>query len=93
MIIIKKNEVYDKYFGIISLSIGLLVPWSFLPNKIIKEGWGSSMVDLAIMTIITLVIYLAAFKFGAFKNKDKERLKITLAEWEDMESNMDDNIL
>ncbi|MGB4840412.1 MAG: hypothetical protein WBP08_15530 [Saprospiraceae bacterium] len=84
----RKNETYDKYFGIISFSIGLLVPWSFLPNKIANTGWSESLLEIGVMTIITLLIYLIAFWLGAFKNKSREKLSNTLAEWNIMHKMM-----
>ncbi|MBC7885480.1 MAG: hypothetical protein H7X99_08390 [Saprospiraceae bacterium] len=80
-----KNKVYDAYFGSISLAIGLLVPWSFLPNKIDNKGWEAGVTDTLIMMVITIIIYLIAFKSGAFKNRDQEKLSDTMNEWNELQ--------
>lgn len=79
-----QNKRYEKWFGIILLSIGLTVPFSFLPAKIERMGLSGALFDIAIMTTISLVLYLVAFKLGAFKNPYKEKLKRDLAEWEEL---------
>jgi hypothetical protein len=36
------------------------------------------------MISISLVLYVAAFKLGAFKNRHKESLQKDLADWEEL---------
>ncbi len=79
-----QNKRFEKWFGIILLSIGLTVPFSFLPSKIERMGLSGALLDIAIMISITGAIYLIAFKFGAFKNPYKDKLKRDLAEWEEL---------
>jgi hypothetical protein len=76
-----RNKRFEGWFGAIFLSIGLLVPISFLPKKIERYGMAGAWMDIAIMISITLILYLLAFKFGAFKNRHSEKLKNDLAEW------------
>lgn len=79
-----QNKRFEKWFGVILFSIGLMVPFSFLPAKVERMGLSGALVDIAIMMSISLVIYLVAFKLGAFKNPYKDRLKKDLAEWEEL---------
>lgn len=79
-----KNKRFEKWFGVIFLSIGLLVPLSFLPQKIERLGLTKALLDIGIMISVTLVIYLMAFKFGAFKNRNRDKLEQDLAEWKEL---------
>ena len=79
-----KNKRFEKWFGIIFLSIGLLVPLSFLPKKIEKMGINGALVDIAIMMSVTLIIYMLAFWLGAFKNRGRIKLEKDLAEWNEL---------
>jgi len=79
-----RNKRFEGWFGAIFLSVGLLVPLSFLPNKIERYGMAGAWMDMAIMTSITLALYLIAFKLGAFKNPYKEKLIKELVEWKDL---------
>jgi len=79
-----QNKRFEKWFAIILFSIGLMVPFSFLPSKIERMGLSGALIDIAIMISISLAIYLVAFKAGAFKNPYKDKLKRDLAEWEEL---------
>lgn len=85
-----RNNRFERWFGAISLSVGLLVPLSFLPKKIERYGMAGAWMDIAIMTGITLILYLLAFKFGAFNNPHKEKLKKELEEWKTLRALADD---
>ncbi|HQX45453.1 MAG TPA: hypothetical protein PK209_12900 [Saprospiraceae bacterium] len=82
----KENKSAERWFGIISLSIGFLVPWSFLPQKIERYGVVRGILDIVIMLSVTAVIYFLAFRFGAFKNRNKEKLEQYLREWNELKA-------
>jgi hypothetical protein len=79
-----QNKRYEKWFGVSLLAVGLLVPFSFLPQKLERMNLTAALADTAIMISISLVLYVAAFKLGAFKNRHKESLQKDLADWEEL---------
>jgi tryptophan-rich sensory protein len=79
-----QNKQYEKWFVVSLLAVGLLVPFSFLPQKLERMSLTGALVDTAIMISISLVLYIAAFKLGAFKNRHKESLQKNLADWEEL---------
>ena len=91
----EKNKTYEKWFGLILLSIGFLVPLSFLPPKIEKYGILKGLLDTAIPMAISLVLYFLAFKMGAFKKRHKENFKSDLEEYnelKEMSNELNDNL-
>ncbi len=82
----ERNKVFEKWFGIIFLSIGLMVPLSFLPQKIEKNGLSSSLLETALMMGITLLLYFLAFRLGAFKNRNKEKFSNDLTELNELKA-------
>src|SRR5688572_21917376 len=81
-----RNKRFEKWFGMSFLAVGFLVPFSFLPNKITRIGLLGALIDTAIMISITLLIFIAAFKFGVFKNRHKEKLQKDLEEWNELKA-------
>lgn len=81
-----QNKRYEKWFGVSLLAVGLLVPFSFLPQKLERMSLTAALADTAIMISISLVLYVAAFKLGAFKNRHKESLQKDLADWEELKA-------
>jgi hypothetical protein len=81
-----RNKRFERWFGFSFLCVGLLVPFSFLPPKIERMGLLGALADIGIMISITTIIYFAAFKFGAFKNRNKERLEASLAELNELKA-------
>ncbi len=81
-----RNKRFERWFGLSFLSAGLLVPFSFLPQKIERMGLPGALADIGIMITITMIFYFAAFKFGAFKNRNKERLEADLAEFNELKA-------
>lgn len=81
-----QNKRYEKWFGVSLLAVGLLVPFSFLPQKLERMSLTAALADTAIMISISLVLYVAAFKLGAFKNRHKESLQKDLADWEELKT-------
>lgn len=80
------NKRYEKWFGVSLLAVGLLVPFSFLPQKLERMSLTAALADTAIMISISLLLYVAAFKLGAFKNRHKESLQKDLADWEELKT-------
>jgi hypothetical protein len=81
-----RNKRFEKWFGVIFLSTGLVVPFAFLPQKLDRMSLSGALLDTGIMITVTLIIYIAAFKFGAFKNPHKEKLERDLAEWNELKA-------
>lgn len=81
-----RNKRFERWLGVSFLSIGLLVPFSFLPQKLDRMSLSGALLDIGIMISITLIIYIAAFKFGAFKNRHKEKLEKDLTEWNELKA-------
>jgi hypothetical protein len=79
-----RNKRFEKWFGMIFLSVGLLVPFSFLPTKIDRLGLSGALIDTGIMISITLIIFLVAHKLGAFNNPYKDQLQKDLKEWSEL---------
>jgi hypothetical protein len=79
-----RNKRFEKWFGIIFLLIGLLVPFSFLPNKMTTVGVWQAIGDTAIMILVSLTIYALAFKLGAFRNPHKRKLQQDLKDWNEL---------
>ncbi|MBX2916250.1 MAG: hypothetical protein KF856_13350 [Cyclobacteriaceae bacterium] len=81
-----RNKRFEKWFGVSLLAVGLLVPFSFLPQKLERMELGVALMDTFIMISISLILYIAAFKLGAFNNRHKQRLQKDLADWEELKS-------
>jgi len=88
--IYNQNTRFEKWFGVIFLSVGLLIPLSFLPQKLDRVGLTRALMDTAIMMSMTLIFYIAAFKLGAFKNTHKDKLEKDLAEWKKLKELADE---
>jgi len=75
-----KPDRFLKMTVIAMFSAGLMFPLSFLPRKIEKVGVGTAVIDTIIPMTISLLLYFAAVKLGAFKQKHIEGLKGDLDE-------------
>ena len=81
-----RNKRFEKWFGLIFLSIGLLIPFSFLPTKIDRMGLVGALTDTSIMVAINLIIFIVAIKLGAFKNRYRMQLEKDLKEWKELKA-------
>jgi hypothetical protein len=81
-----KNKVFEKWFGVILMSIGFIIPLSFLPKKIANKGITAALLETAILMAVTLLLYFIAFKLGAFRNRQKEKLIDDLAELNELKA-------
>jgi hypothetical protein len=85
-----RNKRFEKWFGLSFIAVGFLVPFSFLPNKVTRLGLVGALIDTAIMILITWLFLFAAFKFGFFKNRHKEKLQKDLEEWKELKALADE---
>jgi len=81
-----RNKRFEKWFGLIFLSIGLSVPFSFLPTKIDRVGLIEALTDTSIMVGINLIIFIAAIKLGAFRNRYRIQLEKDLIAWKQLKA-------
>jgi hypothetical protein len=81
-----RNKRFEKWFGLSFLAVGFLVPFSFLPNKIARVGVVGALIDTVIMIMISWIMFIAAFKFGLFKNRHKEKLQKDLEAWKELKA-------
>jgi hypothetical protein len=80
----EKNKKIERWFGILIISAGTLTAFSFLPNKLAHKDLWQALAETAISIVITLGIYLIAFKAGAFENRKKEEFENDLEEWNEL---------
>lgn len=80
----EKNKKFEKWFGYIFLSIGLMMPLSFLPQKLDRNPVYLAVGETLLMMCITLVLYLVAFRLGAFENRHTDKFREYLAELNDL---------
>jgi hypothetical protein len=81
-----RNKRFERWLRLSFLSAGLLVPLSFLPPKIERMGLPGALAEIGIMILITMIIYFAAFKFGVFRNRNREKLEADLAEFNELKA-------
>ncbi len=82
----EKNKVFEKWFGIIFLSIGFIIPLSFLPQKLARKELTPALLETFMMMAVTLLMYFLAFKLGAFKNHNKEKFSNDLDELNELKA-------
>lgn len=82
----EKNKKMEGWFGITIFCAGLLTVFSFLPKKLENKDVWTALGETAIMVAITLVIYLIAFKSGAFKNRKQEGFENDLKELNELKT-------
>jgi hypothetical protein len=90
----EQNKVYEKWFGILFFSVGLIIPLSFMPHKIEKNGLSSALFETVLMMAGMLLLYFIAFRLGAFKNRNEEKFRNYLEELNElkaMSSELDSN--
>ncbi len=79
-----RNKRFAKWFRAIFLLAGLSVPFSFLPQKMERIGYWPALGEILVMVAITMLLYVLAFKFGAFKNRYRIKLEKDLADWSEL---------
>ena len=76
----EKTRKIERWFGIIIVSAGVLTGLSFLPNKLQNKPLGQALIETSGTMAIAVVIYIIAYKLGAFKNRKKEGFESDLKE-------------
>jgi hypothetical protein len=79
-----RNKKFERWFGMIFLGTGLTIPLSFIPQKIDRLGLNQTILDVGIMTGVTLVIYIIAIWLGFFQPPYKKKLELDLKEWNEL---------
>ncbi|HTN05576.1 hypothetical protein [Agriterribacter sp.] len=82
----EKNRKMERWFGSIIVSAGVLTGLSFLPHKLQNKSLGQALIETAVSMTITVVIYIIAFKLGAFKNRKKEGFENDLKELNELKA-------
>jgi len=82
----EQNKLYEKWFGILFFSVGLIIPLSFMPYKITQNGFSAALLETALMMAGTLLLYLIAFRLGAFKNANEEQFRNYLDELNELKA-------
>ena len=82
----EKNRKMERWFGIIIVFAGVLTGLSFLPHKLQNKPLGQALIETAVSMGIAVVIYIIAFKLGAFKNRKKEGFENDLKELKELKA-------
>lgn len=82
----EQNKVFEKWFGIIFFSAGLVIPFSFLPQKIENNGLTKALLETSLMIVGTLLLYLLAIRLGAFKDRNREKFSQYLEELNELKA-------
>ncbi|HRP58097.1 hypothetical protein [Agriterribacter sp.] len=77
---LEKSRKMERWFGTTIVAAGVLTALSFLPNKLQNKSPGQAWIETVIIMAVTVVIYIIAFKLGAFKNRKKEDFENDLKE-------------
>lgn len=77
--IIEKYENPNQFLSwarrLLLVSTTVLFPLSFLPRKIARVGLQAGLIDTLIPILISAILVLVAYKFGAFQEKNADRFK------------------
>lgn len=68
------------------MSAGLLFSFSFLPAKIITKGVWIAIGESLLASAIAFLIYFAAYKMGAFKDRYEDKFRQDLYELEELKA-------
>jgi hypothetical protein len=81
-----RNRKFEKWFGTSLFAAALLVPFSFLPQKLDRMSAGYALLDTLIMLSVSVVLFFVAVRLGAFRNRNKEKLERDLSEWQELKN-------
>jgi len=87
----ESNKKAEGWFGTIMFLSGSLTIFSFLPNKLATKSLSMAIVDTLIPLAISGLIYLIAYKMGAFKNQKERAFKKDLSELEKLQQELQEN--
>jgi hypothetical protein len=82
----EKTRKMESWFGILMFSAGIATVFSFLPKKLEHKELWPALGETAIGVLITLLIYVAAYKAGAFKNRKKQGFENDLRELNELKA-------
>lgn len=82
----EKTKKMERWFGILMFAAGIATVFSFLPKKLEHKELLPALGETAIGVLITLLIYAAAFKAGAFKSRKKQGFENDLRELNELKS-------
>jgi len=82
----EKNRKAERWFGTIMFSAGVLTAFSFLPKKLEHKEFWPALGETGLSVLITILVYVIAFKLGAFKNRKKEGFENDWKELNDLKA-------
>jgi len=82
----EKNRKAERWFGTIMVSAGVLTAFSFLPKKLEHKEFWPALGETGLSVLITILVYVIAFKLGAFKNRKKEGFENDWKELNDLKA-------
>jgi len=82
----EKNRKAERWFGTIMVSAGVLTAFSFLPKKLEHKEFWPALGETGLSVLITIMVYVIAFKLGAFKNRKKEGFENDWKELNDLKA-------
>jgi hypothetical protein len=87
----EKNKKAEGWFGAIMVVSACLTVFSFLPHKLATKSLSMAIVDTLIPLAISSLLYLIAYKMGAFKNQKEIAFKKDLTELENLQRELQEN--
>ncbi|WP_305951929.1 hypothetical protein [Emticicia oligotrophica] len=87
----ESNKKAEGWFGVIMFVSGCLTIFSFLPHKLATKSLSMAIIDTLIPLAISVVIYLIAYKMGAFNNQKEVAFKKDLSELEKLQQELQEN--
>lgn len=87
----EKNKKAEGWFGAIMFVSGCLTIFSFLPHKLATKSLPMAIVDTLIPLAISVILYLIAYKMGAFKNQKEIAFRQDLSELEKLQQELQEN--
>jgi hypothetical protein len=82
----EKSKRMQRWFGTIMFSAGVLTAFSFFPKKYAAKGLWLALGETGLMIAITVLVYVIAFKAGAFKNRKAEAFENDLRELNELKA-------
>ncbi len=87
----EKNKKAEGWFGAVMFVSGCLTVFSFLPHKLETKSLLMAIVDTLIPLAISVILYLIAYKMGAFKNQKEIAFRQDLSELETLQRELQEN--
>lgn len=87
----EKNKKAEGWFGAIMFVSACLTVFSFLPHKLATKSLSMAIVDTLIPLAISVIIYVFAYKMGAFKSQKEIAFRNDLNELEKLQKELQEN--